>query len=96
MARPYAAAGGPGHRLRCRGLGLCSSRLSVLAGVLAAGLALPFAGSVGVAARSAVSDFEALPSVLQTPPLPQRSQILASDGKRARHASSRRTASSSR
>jgi membrane peptidoglycan carboxypeptidase len=75
MARPRPA-GGQGSLGR---IGLFVA-VSVLAGVLAAGLALPLAGSVGVAARSAVSDFEALPSVLKTPPLPQQSQILASDG----------------
>ena len=54
--------------------------VSVVAGMLVAGAALPFVGGVGVATRTAVEDYEALPSQLIAPPLPQRSRILASDG----------------
>ena len=56
--------------------------VAALSGVLAAGLVLPAVGAAGVAARSVVGDFEALPAYLQTPPLPQRSVILAADGTR--------------
>ena len=54
--------------------------VSLVAGVLVAGAALPFVGGTGVAARSAVESYESLPSQLTTPPLPQRSRILAADG----------------
>ena len=68
------------------GLGASFARLglfvlvSMVAGVLAAGAALPFVGGVGVATRSAIESYEALPSQLTAPPLPQRSGILAADG----------------
>ncbi len=54
--------------------------VSLVAGVLVAGAALPFVGGTGVAARSAVESYESLPSQLSAPPLPQRSRILAADG----------------
>ncbi|TAK70879.1 MAG: glycosyl transferase family 51 [Actinomycetota bacterium] len=54
--------------------------VAVIAGLVAAGMALPLVGGAGVAARSAVDGFENLPSQLETPPLPQRTEILASDG----------------
>ena len=50
--------------------------VSVLSGVLAAGLALPALGALGLAARGGVETFESLPAELETPPLPQRSRIL--------------------
>src|SRR5258707_9340443 len=54
--------------------------ISTLAGVLVAGMALPFLGTAGLAAKSASDHFEDIPDDLKTPDLPQRSQILASDG----------------
>jgi membrane peptidoglycan carboxypeptidase len=54
--------------------------VSVLAGVLLAGAVLPFVGGAGVATRSAIESYESLPSTLVTPPLPQRTRILAKDG----------------
>jgi membrane peptidoglycan carboxypeptidase len=54
--------------------------VSLVAGVVVAGTALPLVGGVGVAVRSAVENYESLPSQLTTPPLPQRSRILAADG----------------
>ena len=54
--------------------------VSLVAGILVAGAALPFVGGTGVATRSAIEDYESLPSQLTTPPLPQRSRILAVDG----------------
>jgi membrane peptidoglycan carboxypeptidase len=56
--------------------------VSVVAGVVAAGALLPFVGGVGIATRTGVEDFEALPATFVTPPLPQRSVILAADGSR--------------
>ncbi|MGZ4591826.1 MAG: transglycosylase domain-containing protein, partial [Actinomycetes bacterium] len=54
--------------------------VSVLSGVLVAGLVLPIVGSVGLVARNSATGFEDLPGELQIPPLPERSRILASDG----------------
>ncbi|HQZ85378.1 MAG TPA: transglycosylase domain-containing protein, partial [Actinomycetota bacterium] len=48
---------------------------SALAGVVAAGLLLPFAGAVGIGAKEAVTSYETLPAALTTPPLPQRTVI---------------------
>jgi membrane peptidoglycan carboxypeptidase len=54
--------------------------VSVLSGVLVAGLVLPVLGSVGLVARKSADGFEDLPAELDIPPLPERSRILASDG----------------
>ena len=54
--------------------------VSGLSGVLAAGLILPAVGSLGLGAKAASEGFERLPASLATPPLPQRSTILAADG----------------
>ncbi len=53
---------------------------AVVAGLIAGLMALPFVGGTGVTARNVVQNFERLPETMDTPPLPQRSQILASDG----------------
>ncbi|MGH2602704.1 MAG: transglycosylase domain-containing protein, partial [Dehalococcoidia bacterium] len=54
--------------------------ISMLAGVLLAGLALPFVGTAGLTAKAAADDFQALPADIQTRELPQRSRMLAADG----------------
>jgi membrane peptidoglycan carboxypeptidase len=54
--------------------------ISVLAGVLVAGMALPFLGTAGLAAKSASDHFEDIPDDLKTPDLPQRSVILDANG----------------
>src|SRR3954447_7619157 len=54
--------------------------VSVLSGVLVAGLVLPVLGGVGLIARKSSDGFEELPAELAIPPLPERSRILASDG----------------
>ena len=53
---------------------------TVIAGLLAGLVALPIVGGVGVLARDAVEDFERLPDAMDTPPLAQRTEILAADG----------------
>ncbi len=53
---------------------------AVVAGVIAGLMMVPFVGSVGVVTRDIIQDFESLPDSLSTPPLPQRTLILASDG----------------
>jgi membrane peptidoglycan carboxypeptidase len=54
---------------------------SVVAGLLAAGLAMPAVGASGVAARNSVDFFDSLPGDLKTPPLSEQSTLLANDGK---------------
>lgn len=56
--------------------------LSVLAGLLLAGLGLPAVGMVGSATRSSVDAFNALPSNFDISPLAQQSQILDAAGNR--------------
>jgi membrane peptidoglycan carboxypeptidase len=55
--------------------------LSVLSGLLVAGLALPVVGGMGLAARESANGFHSLPAELQIPPLPERSRILSADGR---------------
>lgn len=54
--------------------------LSMVAGLLSAGVALPFVGSAGLVAKSASDHFEDLPGDFQTPNLPQRTRILDANG----------------
>jgi membrane peptidoglycan carboxypeptidase len=54
--------------------------VSVLAGAVLAGIALPAAGSIGLAAKGTVKGFDDLPADLKTPPLSQRTTILDADG----------------
>jgi membrane peptidoglycan carboxypeptidase len=52
-----------------------------MAGVLVAGLALPVVGGVGLVARAGARSFQSIdPTRFATPPLPQRSRLLAADG----------------
>jgi len=55
--------------------------VSVLSGVLVAGLLLPLVGSVGAGVKTASQDFENLPSILRQPLLAQQTKIYTSDGK---------------
>ncbi len=55
--------------------------VSALLGLVAAFVVFPVFGGAGMVAKSAVASFESLPADLKTPPLPQRSTILTSDGK---------------
>ncbi|MGC0338992.1 transglycosylase domain-containing protein [Streptomyces sp. SLBN-8D4] len=54
--------------------------VSVLAGAVMAGIALPAAGALGLAAKGTVESFDELPTNLKTPPLSQRTTILDSEG----------------
>ncbi|MCF6522552.1 transglycosylase domain-containing protein [Streptomyces sp. JJ36] len=54
--------------------------VSVLAGAVLAGLALPAAGLLGLAAKGSVEGFDELPTNLKRPPLSQRTLILDADG----------------
>jgi membrane peptidoglycan carboxypeptidase len=55
--------------------------VAVVAGLLASGLVLPFAGAVGLGAKGVTQSFEALPSQLRTPPMKASSRLLTADGK---------------
>ncbi|ARF56637.1 transglycosylase domain-containing protein [Streptomyces gilvosporeus] len=54
--------------------------VSVLAGAVLAGIALPAAGALGLAAKGSVEGFDDIPANLKTPPLSQRTTILDADG----------------
>ncbi|MEU6880198.1 transglycosylase domain-containing protein [Streptomyces sp. NPDC046712] len=54
--------------------------VSVLSGAVLAGIALPAAGALGLAAKGTVEGFDEIPSNLKTPPLSQRTTILDSEG----------------
>ncbi|KAB1143298.1 penicillin-binding protein [Streptomyces luteolifulvus] len=54
--------------------------VSVLAGAVMAGIALPAAGALGLAAKGSVEGFDEIPANLKRPPLSQRTTILDSEG----------------
>jgi len=54
--------------------------LSALMGLLVAGLAIPFAGAIGLGAKELSQGVKELPEELEAPPLAQRTRVLAADG----------------
>src|SRR4051812_15416037 len=54
--------------------------ISVLSGVVLAGIALPAAGALGLSAKGTAAGFDSLPGELKRPPLSQSTQILDSKG----------------
>ncbi|MEI7034229.1 transglycosylase domain-containing protein [Streptomyces pratensis] len=54
--------------------------VAALSGAVLAGIALPAAGALGLAAKGTVEGFDELPSNLKTPPLSQRTTILDREG----------------
>ncbi|MCW7942733.1 penicillin-binding protein [Streptomyces hygroscopicus] len=54
--------------------------VSVLAGAVMAGIAMPAAGALGLAAKGSVQGFDDIPANLQSPQLSQRTTILDSQG----------------
>lgn len=54
--------------------------VSVLAGAVMAGIALPAAGALGLAAKGSVQGFDEIPDNLKSPSLSQRTTILDSQG----------------
>ncbi|MFD7222876.1 transglycosylase domain-containing protein [Streptomyces sp. NPDC059892] len=56
--------------------------VSVLAGAVLAGIALPAFGALGLAAKGTVEGFDEIPANLKTPPLSQRTTILDAQGGR--------------
>ena len=55
--------------------------VSVLAGVLVAGLFIPFAGMAGVTSNAAAAELDSLPAELATPAPATRSKVLMANGK---------------
>src|SRR5215204_6206350 len=55
--------------------------VSILSGVLVAGLFIPFAGMAGVTSNAAAAELESLPSELATPAPATRSKVLMGNGK---------------
>ncbi|MFB8087872.1 transglycosylase domain-containing protein [Streptomyces sp. NPDC055992] len=54
--------------------------VAALSGVVLAGIALPAAGALGLAAKGTVDGFDEIPANLKTPPLSQRTKILDNQG----------------
>jgi membrane peptidoglycan carboxypeptidase len=54
--------------------------VSVLAGAVMAGIALPAIGALGLAAKGTVEGFDEIPANMKTPPLSQRTTILDAQG----------------
>ncbi|MCX4963781.1 penicillin-binding protein [Streptomyces sp. NBC_00654] len=54
--------------------------VAALSGAVLAGIALPAAGALGLAAKGTVEGFDEIPSNLKTPPLSQRTTILDREG----------------
>ncbi|MFE4690980.1 transglycosylase domain-containing protein [Streptomyces sp. NPDC056749] len=54
--------------------------VAALSGAVLAGIALPAAGALGLAAKGTVEGFDEIPSNLKTPPLSQRTTILDNEG----------------
>lgn len=54
--------------------------VSVLAGALLAGLALPAVGALGLAAKETLEGFDEIPDAMLTPQLSQKTRILDSEG----------------
>ncbi|GAA2605784.1 transglycosylase domain-containing protein [Streptomyces axinellae] len=75
MAKKRAGRGLSGPQQVAKFLGV-----SVLAGAVMAGLALPAVGTLGLAAKGTVEGFDELPVNLKRPPLSQRTTILDREG----------------
>ncbi|RSS80477.1 transglycosylase domain-containing protein [Streptomyces sp. WAC06614] len=75
MGKKRSGAGLSGSHQAAKFLGV-----SVLAGVVLAGLAIPAAGAFGLAAKGTVEGFDEIPANLKTPPLSQRTTILDAEG----------------
>ena len=54
--------------------------VSIFAGVLVAGLFIPFAGMAGAATKAVSSGMEHIPAELETPPQSERSRVLLANG----------------
>ncbi|NKY12634.1 transglycosylase domain-containing protein [Streptomyces somaliensis] len=54
--------------------------VSVLSGVVLAGIAMPAAGALGLAAKGTVQGFDEIPASMKSPPLSERTRILDAEG----------------
>jgi membrane peptidoglycan carboxypeptidase len=54
--------------------------VAAVMGLLVAGLAIPFAGVLGLSARTVADSMDKIPADLSAEPLPQRTRLLARDG----------------
>ncbi|UUN28305.1 transglycosylase domain-containing protein [Streptomyces sp. FIT100] len=75
MANKRSGGGLTGTQQAAKFLGV-----SVLSGAVLAGIALPAAGALGLAAKGTVEGFDEIPANLKTPPLSQRTTILDAEG----------------
>ncbi|MFI1394138.1 transglycosylase domain-containing protein [Streptomyces sp. NPDC020681] len=75
MSKKRSGGGLTGTQQAAKFLGV-----SVLAGAVLAGIALPAAGVLGLAAKGTVKGFDEIPANLKTPPLSQRTTILDAKG----------------
>lgn len=75
MAKKRSGGGLTGPQQAAKFLGV-----SVLSGVVLAGIAIPGAGALGLAAKGTVEGFDEIPANLKTPPLSQRTTILDAEG----------------
>lgn len=69
----------PGRR-SWRGALITLIGLALVTGLVVSLMLVPFVGGFGIVARDTILSFQELPASLSTPPLPQRTEILASDG----------------
>ncbi|MDX3097554.1 transglycosylase domain-containing protein [Streptomyces sp. ME01-24h] len=74
-SRPTSSGGTSSAQQAAKFLGV-----SVLAGVVLAGLALPAAGALGLSAKGTAAGFDSLPGELKRPPLSQSTRILDAKG----------------
>ncbi|MEV6652743.1 transglycosylase domain-containing protein [Streptomyces sp. NPDC051219] len=75
MANTRSGGGLTGTQQAAKFLGV-----AVLSGIVLAGIALPAAGALGLAAKGTVEGFDEIPANLKTPPLSQRTTILDAKG----------------
>jgi membrane peptidoglycan carboxypeptidase len=75
MAKKRSGGGLTGTQQAAKFLGV-----SVLSGAVLAGIALPAAGALGLAAKGTVEGFDTIPANLKRPPLSERTTILDSKG----------------
>ncbi|ANW19546.1 transglycosylase domain-containing protein [Streptomyces clavuligerus] len=75
MSKKRSGGGLTGTQQAAKFLGV-----SVLAGAVLAGIAMPAAGVLGLAAKGTVKGFDEIPANLKRPPLSQRTTILDADG----------------
>jgi len=75
MANKRSGGGLTGTQQAAKFLGV-----SVLAGAVLAGIALPVAGGLGLAAKGTVESFDEIPIDFKRPPLSQKTRILDSEG----------------